>query len=52
MFYCLQYIEILNTSLSIIQVSGKKKTTIKKTKETEKKDNKGRITIDGITDYK
>lgn len=52
MFYLLT-IEILNTSLSIIQVSGKKKTTIKKTKETEKKDSKGRgITVDGITDYK
>lgn len=35
-----------------MKVSSKKKTTIKKTKETEKKDNKGRnITIDGITDY-
>jgi len=34
-------------------VSGKKKTTIKKSKETEKKDSKSRgITVDGITDYK
>jgi len=32
-------------------VTGKKKTTVKKTKETEKKDIKGRG-IDGITDYK
>ncbi|XP_011631086.1 constitutive coactivator of PPAR-gamma-like protein 1 homolog [Pogonomyrmex barbatus] len=35
-----------------MKVTGKKKTTIKKTKETEKKDSKGRgIIIDGITDY-
>ncbi|XP_012218409.1 constitutive coactivator of PPAR-gamma-like protein 1 homolog isoform X2 [Linepithema humile] len=35
-----------------MKVTAKKKTTIKKTKEIEKKDNKGRgITVDGITDY-
>ncbi|XP_077277056.1 constitutive coactivator of PPAR-gamma-like protein 1 homolog isoform X2 [Temnothorax americanus] len=35
-----------------MKVSSKKKTTIKKTKETEKKDSKGRgITVDGRTDY-
>lgn len=32
-------------------MSSKKKTTVKKTKETEKKDTKSRG-IDGITDYK
>lgn len=35
------------------QATGKKKTTIKKTKEVEKKDSRGHgVTVDGITDYK
>lgn len=35
------------------QATGKKKTTVKKSKECEKKDSRGRgNNVDGITDYK